>query len=70
MAIRSETPSTVSTLHRGEAPEERDVRYPVSSNKRVPTDRRPTGTAFLLAQLGAHRARRFAERVAQIGLKT
>jgi DNA-binding MarR family transcriptional regulator len=31
-------------------------------------DRRPTGAAFLLAQLGAHAARRFAERVAEIGL--
>jgi DNA-binding MarR family transcriptional regulator len=40
----------------------------VSSNKRVAADRRPTGTAFLLAQVGAHGARRFAERVAKIGL--
>jgi DNA-binding MarR family transcriptional regulator len=30
--------------------------------------RRQGGTAFLLAQLGAHAARRFAERVARIGL--
>ena len=40
----------------------------MSSNKRVPADRRATGTAFLLAQLGAHGSRRFAERVAEIGL--
>ena len=38
------------------------------SNKRVPVDRRPTGAAFLLAQLGAHGARSFADRVAKIGL--
>jgi len=31
-------------------------------------ERRPTGAAFLLAQLGAHAERRFGERVAQIGL--
>jgi DNA-binding MarR family transcriptional regulator len=40
----------------------------VSENKGVSPDRRPTGAAFLLAQLGAHGARRFAERVAEIGL--
>ncbi len=40
----------------------------MTANKRVPADRRPTGAAFLLAQLGAHGARRFAERVAEIGL--
>ena len=40
----------------------------MSSNTRVPADRRPTGTAFLLAQVGAHGSRRFAERVAAIGL--
>jgi DNA-binding MarR family transcriptional regulator len=31
-------------------------------------DGRPTGAAFLLAQVGAHGGRRFAERVAKIGL--
>ena len=31
-------------------------------------DRRPIGAAFLLAQLGSHGARRFNERVAEIGL--
>jgi DNA-binding MarR family transcriptional regulator len=41
---------------------------PVSSEKKVPSDRRPTGAAFFLAQLGAHAARRFGERVAEIGL--
>ena len=40
----------------------------MTANKRVPADRRPTGAAFLLAQLGVHGARCFAERVAQIGL--
>lgn len=40
----------------------------MSQNKRPSPDRRPTGAAFLLAQVGAHGARRFAERVAQIGL--
>lgn len=30
--------------------------------------RRPTGAAFLLAQVGAHAARRFGELVAQVGL--
>jgi DNA-binding MarR family transcriptional regulator len=40
----------------------------VSEIKGVSPDRRPTGAAFLLAQLGAHGARRFAERVAEIGL--
>jgi DNA-binding MarR family transcriptional regulator len=39
-----------------------------SQDKRSPGDRRPSGTAFLLAQLGAHAARRFAERIAKIGL--
>lgn len=38
------------------------------SNQRVPADRRPIGAAFLLAQVGAHGAYRFAERVAEIGL--
>ena len=42
--------------------------YSVSSNKRVPPDHRPSGAAFLLAQVGAHGARRFAGRVAEIGL--
>jgi DNA-binding MarR family transcriptional regulator len=40
----------------------------VSSEKKLSSDRRPTGAAFLLAQLGAHAARRFGERVAEIGL--
>jgi DNA-binding MarR family transcriptional regulator len=42
----------------------------VTANKEVPTisSRRPTGTAFLLAQLGAHAARRFGERIAALGL--
>jgi DNA-binding MarR family transcriptional regulator len=42
----------------------------VTSNKEVPTisSQRPTGAAFLLAQLGAHAARRFGERIAAIGL--
>ena len=39
-----------------------------TEDKRLGGDRRPTGAAFLLAQLGAHAARRFGERVAQIGL--
>lgn len=39
-----------------------------AGEKRPGSDRRPTGAAFLLAQLGAHAARRFGERVAQIGL--
>jgi DNA-binding MarR family transcriptional regulator len=38
------------------------------STNRGPVDRRPTGAAFLLAQLGAHGARCFSERVAKIGL--
>ena len=40
----------------------------MSSEKKPPSDRRPTGAAFFLAQLGAHAARRFGERVAEIGL--
>ena len=40
----------------------------MSSNRRISADRRPTGAAFLLAQVGAHASRRFAERVAEIGL--
>jgi DNA-binding MarR family transcriptional regulator len=40
----------------------------VSSKKKVRFDSPPTGAAFLLAQLGAHGARRFGERVAKIGL--
>jgi DNA-binding MarR family transcriptional regulator len=41
----------------------------VPSNKTCAApDRRPIGVAFLLAQLGAHAARRFGERVAAIGL--
>ncbi len=42
----------------------------MTSNKQVCTtsDRRPTGVAFLLAQLGAHAARRFGERIAVLGL--
>ncbi len=40
----------------------------MTANKRVSEQRRPTGAAFLLAQLGAHGARRFSERVAEIGL--
>ena len=42
----------------------------MTSNRQIsatPT-RRPTGLAFLLAQLGVHAARRFGERVAAIGL--
>ncbi|MET9338821.1 MULTISPECIES: MarR family winged helix-turn-helix transcriptional regulator [unclassified Nonomuraea] len=31
-------------------------------------DRPPSGAAFLLAQVGAHAARRFAERVAELGV--
>jgi len=42
--------------------------YLVSANKRVPAAHRPSGAAFLLAQVGAHGARRFGERVAEIGL--
>jgi DNA-binding MarR family transcriptional regulator len=33
-----------------------------------PTSKRPTGAAFLLAQLGAHAAQRFAERIAILGI--
>jgi len=42
----------------------------VTSNKQTcaPPDRRPVGVGFLLAQLGAHAARRFGERIAAIGL--
>jgi DNA-binding MarR family transcriptional regulator len=42
----------------------------VITNKQVSTspERRPTGVAFLLAQLGAHAARRFGERIADLGL--
>jgi DNA-binding MarR family transcriptional regulator len=42
----------------------------VSPNKQVcaTTDRPRGGVAFLLAQLGAHAARRFGERIAAIGL--
>jgi DNA-binding MarR family transcriptional regulator len=42
----------------------------VTSSKQTspPRDRRPVGLAFLLAQLGAHAARRFGERLAVIGL--
>jgi DNA-binding MarR family transcriptional regulator len=40
----------------------------VSQIKKTPLDRRPTGAAFLLAQVGALGARRFAERVAKVGL--
>jgi DNA-binding MarR family transcriptional regulator len=41
---------------------------PMTQEKRPPAERRPTGTAFLLAQVGAQGARRFGERVAEIGL--
>jgi DNA-binding MarR family transcriptional regulator len=41
---------------------------PRGEGKAKGSDRRPSGTAFLLAQLGAHAARRFGERVAKIGL--
>ena len=42
----------------------------MNSNKGIPLppDRRPTGAAFLLAQIGAHAARRFGERAAALGL--
>jgi DNA-binding MarR family transcriptional regulator len=42
----------------------------VTTNKQVSAspERRPTGVAFLLAQLGAHAARRFGERIADLGL--
>lgn len=39
-----------------------------TEDKKLGSDRRPTGVAFLLAQLGSHAARRFGERVAKIGL--
>lgn len=39
-----------------------------NQEKNFPTDRRPDGAAFLLAQLGGHAARRFGERIARIGL--
>jgi DNA-binding MarR family transcriptional regulator len=35
---------------------------------KISTDHRPTGAAFLLAQVGAQGARRFMERVSKIGL--
>ncbi len=35
---------------------------------RLVDDRRPTGAAFLLTQLGTHAARRFAERVSAVDL--
>ncbi len=42
----------------------------MTTNKQASTlpERRPTGVAFLLAQLGAHAARRFGERIADLGL--
>ena len=40
----------------------------MNSTKGFPADCRPTGAAFLLTQVGAHAARRFAGRVAEIGL--
>jgi len=42
--------------------------YLFVSSHRNPASVRPTGCAFLLAQLGAHAARRFVERVGTIGL--
>ena len=33
-----------------------------------PISQRPTGAAFLLAQLGAHASQRFAERIATLGI--
>jgi DNA-binding MarR family transcriptional regulator len=40
----------------------------MTAKDRMPADRRPTGAAFLLAQVGAQGARRFAQRVSEIGL--
>jgi DNA-binding MarR family transcriptional regulator len=40
----------------------------MNSRTLISSERRPTGAAFLLAQVGAHGGRRFAERVAKIGL--
>lgn len=41
---------------------------PAGSHAGDPAPGRPGGAAFLLAQLGAHAATRFAERVAEVGL--
>jgi DNA-binding MarR family transcriptional regulator len=38
------------------------------SEKKLSVDRRPTGAAFLLTQVGSHAASRFGQRIASIGL--
>jgi DNA-binding MarR family transcriptional regulator len=40
----------------------------MAQEKKSPVERGPSGAAFLLAQVGAQGARRFGERVAEIGL--
>jgi DNA-binding MarR family transcriptional regulator len=40
----------------------------MAQEKKSPAERGPSGAAFLLAQVGAQGARRFGERVAEIGL--
>jgi DNA-binding MarR family transcriptional regulator len=40
----------------------------MTSEMKPPSERRTSGAAFLLAQVGAQGARRFAERIAEIGL--
>jgi DNA-binding MarR family transcriptional regulator len=40
----------------------------MASAKKPPADRRPTGAAFLLTQVGSHAASRFGRRIAAIGL--
>lgn len=40
----------------------------IGDERNWPPERRPGGAAFLLAQLGAHAARSFGERLAKIGL--
>jgi len=40
----------------------------MASSSKKPADRRPSGAAFLLTQVGSHAASRFGQRVAAIGL--
>ena len=40
----------------------------MNSAKKRPADRRPSGAAFLLTQVGSHAAARFGQRIAAIGL--
>ena len=40
----------------------------MATNNKIPSERRPIGAAFLLAQVGAQGARRFAEMISEIGM--